>query len=211
MKSSLFTGFVYGAVLEASHDHVWIAAVTFEIGVMMGAMGWSHVWPFRGLVGCSAGVYAIVGGLIAHLIISAPSIQQWVWWGGMLLMGCQMLFDTIGFFAWYNEDTAYVAHMSGWVAGLLIGLMCGFTKKRAWQHRVAMCALITMVGFTTAVVCDYATTWPPKVPAVNWSLHANYDPGSCCVDLYHLVAAGTSADDVRSSYQCASGHKLVPK
>jgi len=116
---------VYGAALEAGHGSGRCVAVhassvlgaAFAVGLQARAQSKSIV-----LVGASGGVYGVVGAQVGHLT------QNWDKVGAIERTLClsavvsTVVTETAVAVALANPDVSYVAHFSGFVAGVLAGL-----------------------------------------------------------------------------------------
>ena len=65
----------FGAALE-SVVGPWFTFLFYETGGVFGALLWSWAYPFEGIVGCSCGIYGIIGGLVAFCILKPESMSH---------------------------------------------------------------------------------------------------------------------------------------
>jgi membrane associated rhomboid family serine protease len=70
-------GVVYGSLLETLHPlHYAMAFVVFQVGVMVSALGHSFAFPYRGLIGCSGGCYALIGSCAPIVILHEDKMRR---------------------------------------------------------------------------------------------------------------------------------------
>ncbi|XP_050500274.1 rhomboid-related protein 2-like [Diabrotica virgifera virgifera] len=115
----LFLGFPLEMV------HKWRVLTVYFAGVLAGSLGTSVTDPRTYLAGASAGVYALITGHIGTIYMNwnemdFPLIQL----GVFLLITCIDIGTSLynKFYLELNDNIGYVAHASGAVAGLLVGI-----------------------------------------------------------------------------------------
>jgi membrane associated rhomboid family serine protease len=217
--SNTLIGTFFSAAIEITHPYAGIFVLTvYEIAVIFGALAFSYVSPYRGLVGASSGVYGIIGSIIPHLVFDItyspwPDSRDFVSYINLVL-ACSVVFilleDLISYFVAYKENVAYTAHMAGWFVGIFLG--CVFSlitpnyghinqaKKPAWKYAVAGLGAAGFIGQFIFLIYHYRTNWPP-VP-----LHGKDMPKfhSCCGELLDIVAHNSSItmEAARNGYSC---------
>lgn len=209
--SNTLIGTIFSMLIEMTHPYAGVfILVVYEMGVIFGALAYSYLNPYLGLVGSSSGVYAIIGSIIPHLIldwnyrpykngtlndISVMSLLILPY--AVLLI---MLEDIISYFVNYKNNTAYSAHFAGWIVGLFLG--CAFSllppvhKKPLWKYVVGALGAAGFIGQFIFLIYNYRTNWPPEP----------YDT-SCCGGLLELVEKDhtISFADARAQYTCPNG------
>ena len=193
--------------------------------VIFGALAFSYVQPYRGLIGSSSGVYGIIGSIIPHLIFDItyspwPERRNLIAYMNLSLAATVLLIlveDIISYFVAYKENVAYTAHMAGWFVGIFLG--CAFSllspskyfepegrpnaacgKPTAWKYALGALGAAGFIGQFIFLIYHYRTNWPP-VP-----LHGKNMPRfvSCCGELLDIVSHNSSMtlERARASYSC---------
>lgn len=116
---------VVGVPLEMVHGSARIGTV-YLAGVLAGSLGTSCFDPSTYLVGASGGVYALLAAHLANVLLNFSEQQLSV---VRLAFVFVVASADVGFAIWdrYSAEdgvtVAYVAHLTGAVAGLTIGLV----------------------------------------------------------------------------------------
>ncbi|XP_053952521.1 protein rhomboid isoform X1 [Anastrepha ludens] len=118
---------LYGLPLEMVHGSGRIACIYFS-GVLAGSLGTSIFDPEVYLVGASGGVYALLAAHLANVMLNFHQMRY-----GILRLIAILSFASCDFgFAIYSRyagdysfspSVSYVAHLTGALAGLTIGLI----------------------------------------------------------------------------------------
>lgn len=118
---------IFGLPLEMVHGSGRIACIYFA-GVLAGSLGTSIFDPEVYLVGASGGVYALLAAHLANVMLNYHSMQY-----GILRLAAIFIFAScdVGFAIYaryavessYCPSVSYVAHLTGALAGLTIGLL----------------------------------------------------------------------------------------
>lgn len=122
-----------GIPLEMVHRW-WRLLILYLAGVIAGSLAASMFDPHSYLVGASGGCYALIAAHLANVIINWGEMPfNWV----RLLVLITLMGTDIGVFAYMtltNSSTriSYVAHLAGFVAGLLVGMV---TLRNLKEHR----------------------------------------------------------------------------
>ncbi|UYV75293.1 RHBDL3 [Cordylochernes scorpioides] len=112
-----------GLPLEMVHGSARIGAV-YMAGVLAGSLGTSVLDTDVYLVGASGGVYALLAAHLANVLLNYHQME----FGIVRLVGIFVIASADVGFAIYGrysggEPTSYVAHLTGALAGLTIGLL----------------------------------------------------------------------------------------
>jgi rhomboid-related protein 1/2/3 len=155
---NVLTQLVLGIPLEMVHKWYRIAAV-YLLGVIAGSLAVSVCDPRVYLAGASGGVYALLAAHVANLIVNWSEMEYaWV----RLIILVVVLGSDFGV-ALYNRlkpatgsshhtsspsdsnPTSFVAHLGGFFAGIMLGiLVLRNFKKRPWERVVWW---ISLIGF----------------------------------------------------------------
>lgn len=180
--------------------------VVFEAGAIIGVLGQAYTFPYVGLVGCSAGVYSLIGCNLSHLIMHYESIDPLIIVISTAALSVQFVSDTVCYFVLYSSITAYSAHISGYIFGLSFGFLCYSQKKEAWRNVLSLLGFGLLAVEITFLVYNYSV-WPPKI--VESGLRSKQSASCCCSQLFALVNSNFSAVDVTNNYVCL-GDYLAP-
>ena len=123
-----------GLPLEMVHGSTRVACI-YLAGVAAGSLGTSVFDADVYLVGASGGVYALIAAHLANILVNYSSLQ----FALVRTLAVAFLAITDMGFAMYDFSTgetsglpvSYIAHMSGALAGLMLGLVMlkNFTQK----------------------------------------------------------------------------------
>ncbi|EFA05728.1 rhomboid-related protein 2 isoform X2 [Tribolium castaneum] len=142
-----------GIPLEMVHDW-WRVLLVYVTGVVAGSLGTSITDPRAKLAGASGGVYSLITAHIATIIMnwhemSMPFVQLAIF---LLITGVDVGTSIYNrYWANLDEPIGYMAHFSGALAGLLVGICVlknlQITKKEniIWWVSIAV-YLALMVG-----------------------------------------------------------------
>ncbi|KAJ3651119.1 hypothetical protein Zmor_017177 [Zophobas morio] len=143
-----------GIPLEMVHGW-WRVLLIYFAGVIAGSLGTSITNPTFKLAGASGGVYSLVTAHIATIIMnwaemSFPVIQLIIF---IIITGGDFSISIYNRY-WVKEDeqTGYAAHVTGALAGLLVGIVVlrnlKLTKKEnvMWWIAVAIYMILMLVG-----------------------------------------------------------------
>lgn len=125
-----------GVALELVH-HWWRVALVYLAGVAAGSMGTSLSSPRVFLAGASGGVYALITAHIATIIMNFTEMEYGIVQLFVFLIFC---FTDLGTSVYRhlndsNDQIGYIAHLSGAVAGLLVGFgVLRNLKERKWER-----------------------------------------------------------------------------
>ena len=234
--SNTLLGWGIGVTLESVGGTV-LAALTFEVAVVVGSLMHSYVLPYNSLVGCSHGVYGWYGALMcycaAHVYQSRANALVF------MLLAALIGYSGVGYVRNYQPDIAYEAHFGGFVAGLLICCVwySGWNKSAPGfaavstveggssvvrldrsvytpvsPENVAICGIFCamLAGFAGYLSVHYATSWPPS-PDFNPTLHS-LPAGSCCMDLFRIMGESRNLTQsyITSNFYCGAQRTLSP-
>jgi hypothetical protein len=201
---------VYGVLLEGmlqSRAHPLrtsaLVLVVFQVAVVIGALGNAYNMPYSELVGCSAGVYGLIGLCWAVLLGSR--------WGCdtkkttlLVILSSQLLSDILSYTVFWSRSYGYIAHFCGGLAGFSLGLL--LLPRHGW--------LVRLVGLGLFVFCAIFLTleylnFPPQFPISPFFGGEPYIRSACCLDAFNMMASeNSSIADIKGAYYCAANHHL---
>ena len=193
---------IYGSILECSHPFHWVITIlTYEMGCIFGCLGHSYVWPFEGMIGCSTGIYGLIGCCISHIILDKDTLDPFLFKVLVVALGLQGTYDMVSYFYMYNPAVAYAGHCTGFFVGIFIGLSFGLLNNQIWKKIVGTLGIVSLLVLTVSLLVHYVNSWPPHMLAYNPTFH-DYNRRSCCGDLYGVTNSTFSVDKARQSYVC---------
>ncbi|KAL4240973.1 Rhomboid-related protein 3 [Mactra antiquata] len=148
---------VVGIPLEMIHGSCRIAIIYFA-GVLAGSLGTSIFDMNAVLVGASGGVYALLAGHLANIVLNFSNME----FGVIKLAAILLIASTdVGFAVWdrYTRKPSmappvgYTAHLMGALAGLTIGLVVlkNFEQK-LHEHYLWWIALAVYLGYIVLAI-----------------------------------------------------------
>jgi membrane associated rhomboid family serine protease len=198
-------GLIYGSLLECTHPFHWLVAIlAYEMGCVFGCLGHSYVWPFEGMIGCSTGIYALIGCCISHVVLDGDTLNRGVHYGLIVTLLFQGTYDTVTYFYAYNSDIAYTGHCTAFFTGIFLGASFGLQNKQKWKKVFGMLGLMCLVVLAASLVAHYVQAWPPSSLPYNPTFHS-YDRRSCCGELYGVTNGTLSLEQAKQTYACNDG------
>lgn len=195
-------GLLYGGLLESTHQyHLVITFFVYEMACIFGCLGHSYLWPFEGIIGCSTGIYGLIGCIISHVIMNKDTLDLTVYYSLVVILLIQGIYDLVTYFHAYNPDIAYSGHCTGFFIGIFIGLSCGMMKKQVWKRVLGLLGFIAFLVLTISLIVHFVDTWPPSSLAYNPTFH-DYDRNSCCGALYSVTNSTFTLDQARKNFGC---------
>ena len=195
-------GILYGLLLEGTHQyHSFITIVVYEMACIFGCLGHSYLWPFEGIIGCSTGIYGLIGSVISHTILNRDTLDRRVYYFIVVTLVIQGTYDLVTYFNAYNPDIAYAGHCTGFFTGIFLGLTCGLMKKQVWKRVLGLLGFVAFLVLTISLIVHYVDTWPPSRLAYNPTFH-DYDRTSCCGELYSVTNRTFTLEQARENFGC---------
>ena len=142
----------------------WLYSLfVFEAGVLFGTMAFSIGSPFMGLVGCSHGVAGLFGGVIPNFVVNIDIFDRAVVVGFWTFTLLTVLTEIINYYLFPVDNTAYIAHLFGFLGGLLIGLASvRVIKNSRWKYNVKILGTSSSFILFFGLIFTYCTRkWPP--------------------------------------------------
>lgn len=198
-----FVGLLYGMLLESYiiGGHFSVLIVN-QLGVIFGALAYSYLFPYGTIVGNSSGFYAFIGCNISMLIMDYENMDKLAILISFSILIFQTISDILSYFFMYNSNTAYIAHVGGYIIGLSFGLAIYMYKKSKWKRFLAFCGLIIFTSEIGFLIYHYSKIWPPHI--VESSFRVKEDASSCCSWLFDTMeATGLTKSVVEESLECS--------
>jgi len=156
---------ILGVPLEGFHGHLRTGFI-FNLGVCGGALlhvvCTPHAYP---LVGMSAGCYALMAMHLSDLLINWRQTRYRcpkTIFLALLLLPDLWLASTIVLFESGPGSRSLVAHVGGYLSGVLMGVVIGRNlKAKPYKRIVQRVACILLLTFCFSSIC-WLLQWPPR-------------------------------------------------
>lgn len=159
VSMNVLANLLYGIPLEGIHGS-FLLFVMYNTGVFGGAVCALVNDPHIAVVGMSGGCYALIGMHLADLLIN------WHHKRYRLLTVAMIFFLAVvdlWTFAAANKDISHSAHLGGYVAGTLVGLLIGKDKREEqWERYLKFAAFMVGAGLLTFCFGWSVLQWPPR-------------------------------------------------
>ena len=161
-----------------------LTGLVYEAAVLMGGLGHSLVWPYKGLIGCSPGVYGLIGGCWVLYLFNKHKLDPIVAFILPVVLAGQLLGDLFSYLFMYSPDIGYISHFFGFCTGVFTSLvfLLWDCKREDWLRKGAgLLGLVALALQVYFLAWHSAHTWPPE-PFARPFLH-NMKQASCCSQL----------------------------
>ena len=198
----------FGSLLEQFQGSL-CTGVIFELCIAISTLGQNFYSPYGSLVGCSGGVYGLIGGNLANIIINKQFMDMAKFALILYLVLSQIIVDTILYFLWFNPYYGYAAHFTGFITGLLATLAFGVLHRTTGKLLVSLTALALLISMIVYLFQSYFTVWPPfshfQLPFHSGSTGET----TCCEQILNLVHNyHVDYASVIAQYSC-NGYTLI--
>ncbi|XP_043268251.1 protein rhomboid isoform X2 [Venturia canescens] len=166
---NLLVQVMLGIPLEMVHKW-WRVLVIYLAGVVAGSLGTSVSDPGVFLAGASGGVYALITAHVATILMNWSQMEF------AILQLCVFLVITIvdvtqavyyRYVLGTNDQIGYVAHLTGAIAGLLVGInVLRNLEVKTWEKAVWWASIVTYTALMTAAILWnilYDSYFPPSM------------------------------------------------
>lgn len=165
------------------------------MGVVLGSLGHSYLFPYRGLIGCSPGVYAVMGGCVAMLIASGKHMDKGLQSILLLILLAQFFLDILAYFFLYMPNVGYAAHAYGYFTGFCTVMgFAVFYREAVWIKVLGIFAIGGLAYEISFLFHHFYNVWPPE--PYEEDLFRNVDDFDCCRALFE------NADDDYALNKC---------
>lgn len=199
----------YGSYLEVFQGGL-VTGVVFQLGVALATLGQNFYYAFGSLVGCSGGVYTLIGANVANAMLNGDFMRTHTRDLICGIIAVQLLLDGLLYVVYFNPSSGYAAHFTGFVVGALAVPAFGYAKIPSNYKLIAraLCS-VCLIILVVVMLNFYIKSWPPTR---HYALPFHSDSRSnCCEDAMVLVTVqGMSVDDVLEGYYC-DGNALVKR
>lgn len=194
-----------GGAFEVYHPYgFFIAGIIYQCGVIFGTLGHSYIWPFRGLVGCSPGVYGLIGACWSQVIANREAYDPFAIFMLTGAVVIQLTLDVALYIITYSDSTGYVSHAFGLYTGLCLGLAyCGLIKQQVWVRVLGVLGVCGFIMQAAFLIYHRLNVWPPE-PYMAAYLNNNPEAiESCCASMYVYASQhGMSLQEANDATYC---------
>lgn len=197
--SNTLAGMIYGCILESYFIFGYIPFILIhQASIIVGAIAYGTYYPFEGLIGCSAGVYGIIGGCIVLVIMEYSIMNPLVVAITVFSISFQLIGDMIHYLYFYNPNIAVIAHVSGFLFGFTSMSIIYYNPKRNIKEKVliiiCICILLLQILY---LLYNYCNQYSIDI------FHESISRGSCCRDKLKLLSNGNSSSEaIAIQYLC---------
>ena len=200
--SNTFIAIVYGVLFESMHGSL-LALIIFQIGIIEGTICHANIWAYHPLVGCSHGIYALIGGNFASLLFNRKEMPKFL----KLMLGAlcftQLIVDVFSYFFMYGKNIGYSAHFAAEIQGFLLsGFLINKLSPSKFKFILSLIFLVIFGIISSFLVYYYVTTWPPKMMLVPIAPTNDIHEPNCCAEIFNIVDRGWPISDAQLYYNC---------
>jgi membrane associated rhomboid family serine protease len=158
---------IFGLPLNMVHGNLRFGTI-YMLGVIGGGMTFSVIGGAHGaLVGCSGGVYAIIGMHLAEIIVNWDVESKGLMnhWTRLLVIGVLLCIDFFLYYLMPSETTSYSAHIGGWMVGLVMGVVLLDNLEVEWCEKYVLFPLTAFVAVVLAIALPayyFKGPYPPE-------------------------------------------------
>lgn len=180
-----------GAVFDVySPTGFWGTLAIYFISVYMGGLGHSAVWPYKGLVGCSPGVYGLIGSCWVLVFFHYDRLDHVVQFILPFILAVQFVGDILTYIWMYSTSVGYASHFFGFYTGVMVSLSFLLWESPRNDYLRKGFAMVGVLGFLLQAVFlldHYTQSWPPQ--AITYPFLNNDNYTTCCAELFMFADA----------------------
>jgi membrane associated rhomboid family serine protease len=139
---------IFGMPVNLVHGNLRFGLI-YELGVIGGAIAFATMGGGGGaLVGCSGGVYCIIGMMVAEIIINWDVSSKGLMnhWTRLVIIAIVLIVDFYLYFFERSESTSYSAHIGGFAVGMLIGILTLDNIEVSWFEKWLLMPITQVLG-----------------------------------------------------------------
>lgn len=175
----------YGVIYNLySGSGLLVTGVVYETAIYVGGLGHALVWPYKGLIGCSPGVYGLIGGCWVLVIFNRHKLDPFVAFVLPIVLVAQLVGDVVSYLVMFSTGIGYVSHFFGFYTGVTLSLSFLLWDSKRDDLLRKSCGVLGLCGFVLMlyfIASHSHQNWPPE-PFVRPFLH-NADFTTCCSQL----------------------------
>lgn len=173
--------------------------IVFQICVLLGCLANYFLFPFEALVGCSAGVYGLIGLSVSQLVMDYECMDDEIVWIGSYVLVIQLIADIMGFLLMNDPSTAYLSHVVGYCSGMCLGFVSYSWKPQRWRTSLAIVAVMALLLINVYFGYNYSNIWPPRA---HRSKLSRSDSLSCCAQYFSFDSQYPNSV-AKEDFQCS--------
>ncbi|KAM3722480.1 Rhomboid-related protein [Dirofilaria immitis] len=176
-----------GVPLELVHK-MWRIAVIYLLAVCLGALLQYVLDPSVYLIGCSAGVYALIGAHLSNLIVNWAEMPFRLI--RLFIISAYVLADTtLTVYRRFQLDecdrVSYTAHIAGTVTGILMGVVILHNLKVLHWERILMIVSLVLFGIIFLFLTVMVIFVNPFSKATWDTIHCKNEPNLVDTDDFY--------------------------
>mmetsp|Transcript_16476 Transcript_16476/g.27847 ORF Transcript_16476/g.27847 Transcript_16476/m.27847 type:complete len:215 (-) Transcript_16476:1463-2107(-) len=207
MNPSLDIYSVTGALFEAHHPGGFLStSIIYQLSNILGALGHSRLWPYRGLIGCSPGVYGLIGACWILIFCHRSRMDPFVSFLLPILLLCQLVGDVAIYLYYYNPSIGHSSHFFGFLTGLLLALAATIYRNgnNKLQTSLALAAVLAFLLESGYLCYHYYDVWPPNAYTQSYIHNVDMD-NTCCAALFQYAESNDiSVDQAKDATSCSN-------
>ena len=164
LGGNMMTQLVFGLPVEWVHGPLRVGAI-YNLGVVVGALTCSLFDPYSQVVGASGGVYCVYGVHVANLLLNWSEMRKGLFDFRLrlLLLAAFNAYEIANATVYATEGYSYAAHIGGWLAGVLAGLLLlRDAEEHRFQRAVRAVAFLSFGAYCVLCAVHFASTFPPQ-------------------------------------------------
>lgn len=190
----------------------WSTGLIYVLAIFMGGMGHSLVWPYKGLVGCSPGVYGLIGACWVLLLFHHRRLEGPILFVLPCVLVTQVVGDTLSYLYFYSASVGYASHFFGYLTGIFVAMALLLGELRC-QPLAVMCArkVVGLAGLAafalmaTYLVTQYVASGIPDAVERGFLHNVDADSGTCCAQLFaYAASSGQSVTIAKETSYCVN-------
>eukprot|EP01039_Chlorochromonas_danica_P001589 gene1589-1735_t len=138
---------LYGGLVERCYPFGHFSMLlSFQLSMCAGTIGFGLIYPYRGMIGASPGIYGMMGSIIVLLLMKRHILPPLIRFTFPIVLAVHLGVDILLFYVYHDAKTAYSSHFFGLITGFLLGLAIILFSSRP-KNKVRI-----WLGFVTTFV-----------------------------------------------------------
>lgn len=144
-----------------TYQHPIILLLLYTLSKISSGFFVYYTDPYVAYIGCSDGVFALVGSLLSHLLLNMNILSKYEITILILIPTISLFFD-IMFFIFTKSNIAYFVHWNGLINGFLLGIVIFKSILPLEKNKVLrILSLITLMCINMIYINKFCY-WPPE-------------------------------------------------
>jgi hypothetical protein len=188
----------------------WYTGLVYVLAIFMGGLGHSLMWPFKGLIGCSPGVYGLIGACWVLLVFHRARLGGPVLFVLPVALAAHLIGDSVMYLYYYSGSVGYASHFFGYITGITVALSLLLLEFRSDSPlRLCtrkVCGFIGLISFAliaTYLITHYASGDYPSAVERGFLHNSGTDESTCCAQLFSYASEqGVSVHEAKKESYC---------